>query len=92
MANFLYPFFTMFCTILFFQVAEVVLQETQTVNLSVVTHLMTILTSRNSEELKGFMCIVCHMISYWYFLITLFSIILLNFKVVIWSVDVEGTF
>ncbi|XP_074333449.1 transportin MOS14 isoform X3 [Apium graveolens] len=39
-------------------VAEVVLKEMQTVDLSVVTHLMTILTSRNSDELKGFMCIV----------------------------------
>lgn len=39
-------------------VAEVVLKEMQTVDLSVVTHLMTILTRRNSDELKGFICIV----------------------------------
>lgn len=63
-----------------FQVAEVVMQEMQTVDLSVFAHLMTILTGRNSDELKGFMCIVCHMLSYWYFLITMYPIFLLKIK------------
>ncbi|KAA8548316.1 hypothetical protein F0562_004745 [Nyssa sinensis] len=39
-------------------VAEVVLQEGQTFDFSMVMHLVTILSSRASDELKGFMCIV----------------------------------
>ncbi|KAH7852386.1 hypothetical protein Vadar_024244 [Vaccinium darrowii] len=39
-------------------VAEVVLQEGQTFDFSVIMHLVTILSSRASDELKGFMCIV----------------------------------
>ncbi|KAB1211378.1 Transportin-3 [Morella rubra] len=40
------------------QVAEVVLQEGQTFDLSVIMQLVTILSVRPSDELKGFMCIV----------------------------------
>ncbi|KAK3009097.1 hypothetical protein RJ639_015257 [Escallonia herrerae] len=39
-------------------VAEVVLQEGRTFDLSMVMHLVTILTSRSSDELKGFIRIV----------------------------------
>uniref|UniRef100_A0A5B7BA30 Putative importin-13 isoform X2 n=1 Tax=Davidia involucrata TaxID=16924 RepID=A0A5B7BA30_DAVIN len=39
-------------------VAEVVLQEGQSFDFSMVMHLVTILSSRASDELKGFMCIV----------------------------------
>ncbi|XP_058179834.1 transportin MOS14 isoform X2 [Rhododendron vialii] len=39
-------------------VAEVVLQEGQTFDFSVIMHLVTILSSRASNELKGFVCIV----------------------------------
>ncbi|XP_052188818.1 transportin MOS14 isoform X3 [Diospyros lotus] len=39
-------------------VAEVVLQEGQTFDFSVIMHLVTILSSMASEEIKGFMCIV----------------------------------
>ncbi|KAK3013716.1 hypothetical protein RJ639_008424 [Escallonia herrerae] len=39
-------------------VAEVVLQEGRTFDLSMVIHLVTILTSRSSDELKGFIRIV----------------------------------
>ncbi|KAG5535348.1 hypothetical protein RHGRI_023196 [Rhododendron griersonianum] len=38
-------------------VAEVVLQEGQTFDFSVIMHLVTILSSRASNELKGFVCI-----------------------------------
>ncbi|KAK2968841.1 hypothetical protein RJ640_028234 [Escallonia rubra] len=41
-----------------FNVAEVVLQEGRTFDLSMVMHLVTILTSRSSDELKGFIRIV----------------------------------
>ncbi|XP_028118876.1 uncharacterized protein LOC114315996 isoform X8 [Camellia sinensis] len=40
------------------QVAEVVLPEGQTFDFSMVMHLVTILSNRSSDELKGFMCIV----------------------------------
>ncbi|KAG6660061.1 transportin MOS14 [Carya illinoinensis] len=39
-------------------VAEVVLQEGQTFDFSVIMQLITILSARPSDELKGFMCIV----------------------------------
>ncbi|XP_059669896.1 transportin MOS14 isoform X3 [Cornus florida] len=39
-------------------VAEVVLQEGQAFDLSMIMHLVTILSSRASDELKGFICIV----------------------------------
>ncbi|KAM7512663.1 hypothetical protein LguiB_011538 [Lonicera macranthoides] len=39
-------------------VAEVVLQEGQPFDLSIVMHLVSILSNRISDELKGFMCIV----------------------------------
>ncbi|KAF5958590.1 hypothetical protein HYC85_005815 [Camellia sinensis] len=39
-------------------VAEVVLPEGQTFDFSMVMHLVTILSNRSSDELKGFMCIV----------------------------------
>ncbi|KAG5534611.1 hypothetical protein RHGRI_022662 [Rhododendron griersonianum] len=39
-------------------VADVVLQEGQTFDFSVIMHLVTILSSRASNELKGFVCIV----------------------------------
>ncbi|XP_028119066.1 uncharacterized protein LOC114315996 isoform X11 [Camellia sinensis] len=40
------------------KVAEVVLPEGQTFDFSMVMHLVTILSNRSSDELKGFMCIV----------------------------------
>lgn len=45
-----------------FQVADVVLHESQTFDLSMVLHLVTILCDRASYEPKGFMCIVCHLL------------------------------
>ncbi|KAG5531616.1 hypothetical protein RHGRI_026285 [Rhododendron griersonianum] len=41
-------------------VAEVVLQEGQTFDFSAIMHLVTILSSRASNELKGFVCIVVY--------------------------------
>ncbi|XP_057489374.1 transportin MOS14 isoform X2 [Actinidia eriantha] len=39
-------------------VAEAVLQEGQSFDFSMIMHLVTILSTRSSDELKGFMCIV----------------------------------
>ena len=46
-----------------YQVADVVLHEGQTFDLSMVLHLVTILCDRASYEPKGFMCIVCHFLA-----------------------------
>lgn len=42
-----------------FQVAEVVLQEGQSFDFSVITQLVMILSARPSNEIKGIMCLVC---------------------------------
>lgn len=42
-----------------FQVAEVVLQEVQNFDFSVIMQLVTVLATRPLDELKGIMCIVC---------------------------------
>jgi hypothetical protein len=42
-----------------FQVSEVVLEEGQTFDFTVIMQLVIMLSVRPTEELKGFMCIVC---------------------------------
>lgn len=48
--------------ILQLQVSDVVLQGGQTFDFSVVMQLVTVLSSWPSDELKGFMCIVCQFV------------------------------